>query len=482
MSGLVSVSFFRNFYKLGLISIFIALFVLILPDFSLAQNMVPAPIAPASENGAQPSITYQNQAQDRMQAQQQNVQMQQDYMLPQPVMVTPPAMDIPSFTPVNGWQITKTSLSQARGLQKMRLPCLMTAEFDNGFIVRISGGGGSVLAMAIDFRQNIFKQGKKYNASVTVGGMTKVISARSFAPNILLFSARDWSSFYGALMQSTDMIIDVEGNVMRFVMSDMVGGLKNLEQCFDPSAGRVPAPAYVNPIPSVPEANWQSPKMPALSNQPNLKSGDLQVGRKSSGHMGGSSQRTQIWSASAGENLDAVLARWGNQAGVDVQWQAGAPIPVQSDFQFRGGFTQAVQTLMAQNAAISGLKANLVGDIASAVPAPPTPLTPMGGGSISSNDTRIPLNVDNSGRWSAPVGASLQGILSLWAQKEGVEFVWQSSQNFALKRGVNSSGSFETAVQSVLEQFANEMVSPMARLNTDPKTGQRVLFVFSSRG
>ncbi|NQZ13338.1 MAG: TcpQ domain-containing protein [Alphaproteobacteria bacterium] len=436
---------------------------------SYAQTSVPAPAAPTL-NGSPAAVTP----------------MPAPVVMPvgmAPAMVAAPALEMPSFTPTEGWGVTKTSLAQARGLQDVRLPCLMTTEFDNGFVVRLSGGGGSILAMAIDFRQSVFKKGHKYSAVVSMAGMTKQISATAFAPNILLFNTRDWPGFYGAVAQGTDMVIDVEGNVMRFMMSDIEGGLKKLEHCFNPNAGQgapMPmgapltpmSPIAGSPVEAMPPQSPQSDSIPSLSRQPNLNKNEFQ---------GSGPGKTQIWSASAGETLDVVLARWGAQAGVDVSWQAGAPIPVQNDLQFRGGFTQAVQTLMAQNAAISGLKANLVGDMQTATPAPPTPLVPMG--SISSRDTAVSsVAADIAGRWSAPAGSSVQGVLALWAQQEGVEFVWQSSQNFALKRGINAGNSFEAAVQSVLEQFVNDPLRPTARLNKDPNTGQRVLFVFSDRG
>lgn len=439
-------------------------------SIALAQSMVPAPMAPGASN--QPVITPPP-----------STTMTAPTPMPiAPSMVAAPPVEMPTFSATEGWGITKTTLSQARGLQNMRLPCLMTNEFDNGFIVRLSGGGGSILAMAIDFRQSVFKKGHKYNAAVSVGGMTKQISSTAFAPNILLFNTRDWPGFYGALAHGTDMVIDVEGNVMRFMMSDMTGGLERMEKCFNPNAGKAAAmpvgaplsplaPMPGQPVEAMPPQSPQSDSIPSLSGQPDLNKNEFQ---------GSGQTKAQIWSASAGETLDVVLARWGAQAGVDVSWQAGAPIPVQNDLQFRGGFTQAVQTLMAQNAAISGLKANLVGDMQTATPAPPTPLVPAA--SASSRDTSVPAPRDVAGRWSAPAGASVQGVLSLWAQQEGVEFVWQSSQNFALKRGVNAGGSFETAVQTVLEQFINDGLRPTARLNKDPNTGQRVLFVFSDRG
>ncbi|MEM9469860.1 MAG: TcpQ domain-containing protein, partial [Pseudomonadota bacterium] len=385
----------------------------------------------------------------------------------QPVVMPAPQPNIPTFNPTESWTITKTSLSQARGLQNMKLPCLMTTEFDNGFIMRLSGGGGSILAMAIDFRQNTFRQGKQYASAITTGGMTQTIKTRAFAPNVLLFGTREWPALYAALSQGTDMVVDVEGNIFRFMMSDVMGGLTRLEQCFDPSAAS-PMIAGLGTAPLPPtepmsqqsamaaNPNWQAPNNAArtpLSNQPGLKNNALQTN---------TSSRSSLWQAGAGETLDVVLARWGAQAGVDVSWQAGPPIPVQTDFQYRGDFNGAVQALMAQNAAVSGLKANLVGDMAAATPAGPVPLMPVS--TVSSRDQVRPVQKAPAGRFSAPSGSSLQGVLRLWAEQEGVEFVWQSSQNFVLKRGVNASGSFEQALQATLEQFVNDpVIYPTAR-------------------
>lgn len=535
MSSAAFISSSLKYTKVSVTALSVAI---LLSGSAFAQGMVPMPTTPVGIDGdPQASITYDTPrapalgkdpkqyppqkvvpAGQQYSTQQYNQSVQPTAMVPAqaPVMApTPitaplpmaapmapaPVMNIPSFTPTKGWQITKTTLSQARGLQGVKLPCLMTAEYDNGFIVRLSGGGGSILAMAIDFRQSIFKQGKRYNAAVTSAGVTKSIEATAFAPNILLFGTRDWPSFYSTLSQGTDMVIDVEGNVMRFMMADMAGGFSQLEKCFNPAAPNaraIPIGAPMTPTTPVAPApsvvanngkeNWESPRKPSLSVQPRVSKNEFQSSDTS---YSGPASKAQLWKASAGETLDTVLARWGQVAGVDISWQAGAPIPVQTDFQFRGGFTQAVQILLAQNAAISGLKANLVGDVAPVpmnmgLSTPPTPLTPMASG-ISSRQGSLaapvaPRQQDTAGKWSAPAGASLQGVLSLWAEREGLDFVWQSSQNFALKRGINAGGSFETAVQTALEQFSNDVgIYPTARLNTDPKTGQRVLFVFSSR-
>ena len=52
-----------------------------------------------------------------------------------------PGATIPEFLPATPWMIGKTQLAEARGLKNIKLPCVMVAEFNNGFTMRLSGGG-----------------------------------------------------------------------------------------------------------------------------------------------------------------------------------------------------------------------------------------------------------------------------------------------------------------------------------------------------
>ena len=233
-----------------------------------------------------------------------------------------------------------------------------------------------------------------------------------------------------------------------------------------------------------------------------------------------------VWSAKDGESIASVINRWGDRANVDVQWQAGEPTPVMGDFEHRGTFNEAVQMLIAQNSAATGLRADMAGmapipvapmpigapmmspnaPAALAQLSPPEPLAsprlssgnmaprvspdmvsaPRGAYPVTPTpvipDVMPPRDVDYVPfKWSAPAGASLQGVLEFWSKQAGIDFVWQSGQNFELKRGINNTQSYESAIQSVLEQFAMEGIYPQAQLNKDPITGRQTLFVFSNR-
>ena len=73
---------------------------------------------------------------------------------------------IPEFVPSSPWVVGETGLSEVRGIAGLKLPCMMVNQFDNGFIMRLAGGGQNLSAMAVDFRQPIFAKGRRYGAAL----------------------------------------------------------------------------------------------------------------------------------------------------------------------------------------------------------------------------------------------------------------------------------------------------------------------------
>ena len=54
----------------------------------------------------------------------------------------------------------------------------------------------------------------------------------------------------------------------------------------------------------------------------------------------------RAWSVAPGELLDDVLARWGDQAGVDIVWLTDRRWRIDSAATFRGDFSEAIQALL----------------------------------------------------------------------------------------------------------------------------------------
>lgn len=396
------------------------------------------------------------------------------------------APSIPQFMPVSGWSVEKTAFAQTRGLNGVKLPCMMAANFDNGYVVRLSGNSGQMLAMAVDFRQNVFTQGRKYPATIGLnqaGGFNT--TAIAFSESTLIFNLRSFNGFYQQLQGAGALTLNVDGNAFVFGLGNMPEALGRLEGCFGPSGG----PAITNA--GMLSGGLSEPKMPNEQRSPTITVRDwnekVQPSAPATRPMGVQSTPQMPpmaqWQASAGDDIRATLSRWSNRAGVALAWQSDRGGKVVSDINVNGSFEQAVQMLMAQNSTALGIDAMMGGSNASmslggprsspVVVSAPQPIMPDARSNVSE-----PMALS---KWTAPAGADLQVVLQQWSKREGVDFVWQANHSFQLKRPVSGDQSYEAALQAVLSQFSSDGVHPAAQLNNDPETGQRLLVVQSSR-
>lgn len=443
------------------------------------------------------------------------------------------AQKIPVFHP-GPWEVGSTQLANARGLKPMKLPCIISTEYDNGYAVRFSGGGGNLLALAVDFRQEVFKQGRKYNAMLSIGdSYVKQVSATAFTPSTLIFNLRPLGDFYGTLQKGKQLEIGIDDNAMKFNLNDIAASFEGLEGCYNggqaapikpiineasidakaapakvPDVEKVAAaplprsfdeivqnsePATASPMriaepkpapvatpvvaevappvtPRGPEGITPMPGKISRNNDP-VPTAKLQTAAavpvaetvKSAPVVAAPvtpvAQKitpTQ-WTARAGEDLKIVLSRWADRAGYDLDWQSAQDGKVAQDVSMSGSFEEAVSQLLAENSAATGIS-----------------------GRFDTAQGSVPV-AGSAAAWNAKPGASLQSVLDTWGAKAGVAVVWQGSINAPIKTAINDNGNFESAVGTLLDQYSNDSTRPVGRLNVDPQTGQKTLYMEMDR-
>lgn len=428
---------------------------------------------------------------------------------------------IPEFIPSSPWVIGESGLGEARGLP-VKLPCMMANQYDNGFVVRFAGGGNQLTAMAIDFRQNIFTPGMRYPAAIyTDAGFGGAVQGSAFNGSTLVFNLRDAGDVYGALRGARLFGLSMGQNDMRFSLNNFAQGLSNLEGCY---GGGAPASQQQNamaPAPAAPAAQAPFPtfdQTPTTLAEIQQKADDeahsagrevyIKRGEKQSQPAGprmnvngvmkstGEQQPSRAamgsamgaWNARAGESLQEVVSRWSHTAGVELQWQAsnggGA---VAQDFAHSGSFNDAVAALLAENAAASGLKSNYDAGTSPranaptfVADAPPMEIEPRQSSADPTSAYAQGVG-GRGGQWRAPKGGSLQSVLQQWAAQSDVELLWYATGGYPVKNDINQGGSFESALQTILQSYESDNNRPVARLNTDPGTGRKVLVVESDR-
>lgn len=147
--------------------------------------------------------------------------------------------------PSGAWLIGPSSLVPVSGDSRHDggLPCIMMNQYNNGFTVRISGGGGRIMAMAMDFRQDVFKKGNDYpvNLRVPEQGFDVTLPAHAYNSQSLLFGTKETTGLYDALKNAKAFDVTVGSRTVSFVMAGIADGVARMEQCYNGGAtGHVP--------------------------------------------------------------------------------------------------------------------------------------------------------------------------------------------------------------------------------------------------
>lgn len=322
---------------------------------------------------------------------------------------TPPNRAAASFAPepgvlipTSGWLVGPASSTLPSGISGMPLPCVMTNQFDNGFVLRLSGGGQHLAALAIDFRQPIFTPGQRYPLQIFIlPDYQNDFTATAHDEGTLIVDLREDSSVYRALESAKAMDLSIGPTVARFDLTGLTDGLARMESCFAPPKSSLPvrdvralratpAEPEIQTIPDFSEsASEFSPDIQPLpvrnadplnifeKEPPPLRSDEKAV--FSEDKLNGfesdpaslpmdtspspdfaqdvpvaKSDERSVWRATKGEDVREVLARWSEKAGVSLVWTAKRGGRVGRDFRYEGPFDEAVQSFLAQAGKFQG--------------------------------------------------------------------------------------------------------------------------------
>ena len=111
--------------------------------------------------------------------------------------------------------------------------------------------------------------------------------------------------------------------------------------------------------------------------------------------------------------------------------------------------------------------------------APPPASAPAASGEeiIWSDSAAPPVGSSGGLHWSAPQGQGIRDILTQWSQQAGVRMIWDNRSEFSVLEPLEIDGTYETAVQTLLDQYQDDQVRPLAKLHQDPATGERTLVI-----
>ncbi|MEM7680057.1 MAG: hypothetical protein AAF182_03545 [Pseudomonadota bacterium] len=158
---------------------------------------------------------------------------------------TAPSNSSLHFYPSGPWASGHTN-HEVEGLP--RQDCYLSAAFNNGFTLQITGSSDWVQAIEIDFKQDIFEMGSMHAVKLTVPGLNaQSIPAKAVSPSILSLDVSDTDNFYTDMRNSAVLDFGLDDNEFRFYMVGLSNQAPDFEKCMARStvmktSNRAPVP------------------------------------------------------------------------------------------------------------------------------------------------------------------------------------------------------------------------------------------------
>lgn len=361
-------------------------------------------------------------------------------------------------TPTSAWLVGPVSAAVVGGQTPQGMPCVAVNQFSNGYTLRLSGGDGRLLAMALDTRAAGFTRRQKYDVAFAVPGrFFQLMSGSAYDESTLLFGLSHIPEFYEALESAETLEISIGDNKATLSMAGLRQGLQRMNSC----AGAVPAtaPAPVS-APSPKHVQNPSPRQnPLLAQNQNA---DLLT------PLPGEVEEAQAPApAPKHPRIDPALFNLSQKA--EQAQQAAKALSGQKTPNDAGdtGTPQTSQTA-GHSTVVNVARTWSDPTIRRADP------SDIMGRSVASalqGDAARPM------RWRALRGANLQNTFEVWANAVGVKLVWTTDQDYAVRQSIVIEGPFDQAAMALLEQFGDTRPRPVGRVYREPGSNQLVLVV-----
>lgn len=381
------------------------------------------------------------------------------------------AQDQNPYAPTSAWLVGPASLAANIGNISSKIPCVVANQYNNGAVLRFSGGDNKLMALAIDVKQKSFKPRQRYDVELSVPGQFfQVVSAAAFDESTLLFNLQKIPDLYAVLKQAEVLSVKIGETTLPFALIGLDDGFDRMEICYNPSIhGPAPMAPPVAPNPVSPPTTGVS-----------------MVGAAPEGSRTATPQNPLI-AREAGGGLTPMMD--------------DAPAALPQDVPQQAAQQQAAPDLIAMAREAEAAARNLAARSpqnrpAAQMPAAPAPAAAapqgqqMAEGWTDARQVRTGTAADvmaqppgkevyirREMRWRALKGANLREVLGVWAEGSGTRLIWNSSRDFAVQRSLSLQGTFESAAQSLLEQYNDSNPRPVGRIYREPGTSKLVLVV-----
>lgn len=335
--------------------------------------------------------------------------------------------------PASAWMVGPTTVEDGAKTDMAGMPCVMVNEFTNDFGLRISGGGGEILAMAMTVGETPFEKDQSYLMTVgfeSDGG--EQFPAEAFSDDTVVIGITEGKDFYKSLKDSEAMYVTLGDSQMKFSLKGATQGLKRMEECFKPVTASTVVPATTPVMSHAQEAMG----IHRLAEDP------------------------------ATTNPDPEAQTEGNA----LPPMDDAPV---SDLAVE---PEPVADLVEKAITPDKVEAEVIPEPKSAPVSAPMPIKEVTPRDILASQPVVGTE-GRQIRWRVIKGSDLQDVLEVWSKGAEVKLIWAADKSFSVKESLSTQTTFEKVVVELLAQFPSGEAYPTARFYLDPQTQQKVLVI-----
>lgn len=365
------------------------------------------------------------------------------------------------FVPTSSWLVGPASPVPAGDTTKM--PCVMINQYDNGFTFRFSGGGGRILAMAVDFHQRAFKPGQSYRVDIQMGPyMDVALPGTAYNEATLIINTQQVEGFYNNLASAQTIRIGVGNARMEFALLGVTDGLGRVEGCYE---GGVQVKAAPQPAPPVGGGTYHVSAPEEVEKLPLLPDVITPLPDEAMPEAALPAAHAEEGNTTAAA-VEAMLHQAARMAGnpepaSGTQAQAPEPAPAPAEKKEKAIYEEH---MLARNWA-----------------------SPFTAAQTRAQEKKMLVNAaaksGQPGReWNAAAGGSLRAALTGWAEAEGADIIWRAGQDYPLPQEVAVTGGFEQAVADALALYEETDPRPVGRIYKGANGGGKVLVVDTHKG
>ncbi len=174
------------------------------------------------------------------------------------------------FYPKYKWSVKETSPAQSTSPAS----CSVMTELNNGYLVEMSGTVNGLKHLNIDFRQDVFDKGLRYEVQYSVPGASNtIVYSQAVEKNKLQGNLTHNSSFAEQLKTASAMDVRIRNNEFRIYLNGLNTALQDYQDCVSPPQAMASAPA-ASPAPKAEEIQTSAakpmPQQPVLPTDTNL--------------------------------------------------------------------------------------------------------------------------------------------------------------------------------------------------------------------